>query len=399
MRKLSLFDTNVPVLIFKANRGAIHHGAVGIARTLGRVGVPVYAIVEDSFTPLANSRYVSKAFVWKSWPDTATAFLSAMSQIAGAIGRTAILIPLDDLSAIFVAENAKDLKRWFLFPDVPADLPRQLANKEALVSLCQKCGVPCARMVSPRSKGDVHEFVERVSFPILVKAAQQWQLINDRYSCIVVRNKEALFHVYDQVLSPEMPATIILQEYIPGKDWIYHGFADAATGLFLSFTGKKLLSYPPVTGSTALGVSIKNETLSLQSESFLKAIGYSGITDMDWRLDARDGKYKIVDCNPRVGQNFRMFESEDAIDVVRAQYLSLSGASFANCDMIEQRLFVVESFCLPLLFGWRRAATTIFFKSSGRRHLAWWSRDDALPFFVMAIRLILRVLQRRLGWR
>ena len=46
---------------------------------------------------------------------------------------------------------------------------------------------------------------------------------------------------------------------------------------------------------------------------------------MDWRRDERDGKYKILDCNPRVGQNFRMFENAAEIDVVRAQHLDLSG--------------------------------------------------------------------------
>ena len=68
MAILPSLDTTYPVLILKASRGIIHHGAVGIARTLGRLGVPVYAVVEDSFTPLATSRYLTKAFVWKSWP-------------------------------------------------------------------------------------------------------------------------------------------------------------------------------------------------------------------------------------------------------------------------------------------------------------------------------------------
>lgn len=56
-------DTAVPVLLFKAARYRFHHGAVGIARSLGELGVPVYAIVDDRFTPLAVSRCLTRAFV------------------------------------------------------------------------------------------------------------------------------------------------------------------------------------------------------------------------------------------------------------------------------------------------------------------------------------------------
>src|ERR1700690_77343 len=62
-------DTRFPALILKASRDFIHHGALGVARTLGRLDVPVYAVVEDAYTPLATSRYLTKAFVWKSWPS------------------------------------------------------------------------------------------------------------------------------------------------------------------------------------------------------------------------------------------------------------------------------------------------------------------------------------------
>ena len=110
MAALPGLDKRFPALIFKASRGTIHHGAVGIARSLGRAGVPVYAIVEDRYTPLAVSRYVTRAFIWKRWPGERKAFLSAMSAIGEIINQPTVLIPMDDLSAVYVAENASILK-------------------------------------------------------------------------------------------------------------------------------------------------------------------------------------------------------------------------------------------------------------------------------------------------
>src|SRR5258707_4603502 len=57
-------DARVPVLVFKTARNIIQHGPLGIIRSLGRLGVPVYACVEDRFAPAALSRYLTRAFVW-----------------------------------------------------------------------------------------------------------------------------------------------------------------------------------------------------------------------------------------------------------------------------------------------------------------------------------------------
>ena len=114
-----ILDTTYPVLIFKSGRGTIHHGAVAIARSLGRLGVPVYAIVEDGYTPLTASRYVTKYFIWNSWPRDREAFLIAMSKIGDIINHPTILIPLDDLSAICVAETQALSVGGFFSPSYP----------------------------------------------------------------------------------------------------------------------------------------------------------------------------------------------------------------------------------------------------------------------------------------
>ena len=139
----------------KASRGVIHHGALAVARTLGRLGVPVYAVVEDGYSPLAMSRYLTRAFVWESWPGDPASFLKEMSTIAEFIDHPTIIIPMDDLSAVCAAENAAGLARWFLLPQVPPQLPRQLANKASLHALCAKIGIPSVRSVVPHSVDDV----------------------------------------------------------------------------------------------------------------------------------------------------------------------------------------------------------------------------------------------------
>jgi len=65
-------------------------------------------------------------------------------------------------------------------------------------------------------------------------------------------------------------------------------------------------------GVTSLGICLKNDIVEETTKKFMKAIGYKGILDIGYRYDARDGKYKLLDVNPRIGATFRLFVAKDA---------------------------------------------------------------------------------------
>ena len=304
---------------------------------------------------------------------------------------------MDDLSAMFVAENEAPLRQRFLFPHLPSNRPRQLANKATLYSLCAQFDVPCPRSITAHSTSDVSEFIELTGLPIVMKAAEQWRLLSDKnYNTKVIHDRATLFALYEQIRREE-DSPIAIQEYISGDDWVYHGYSNFEADLFVSFTGRKLLDYPRGAGSTVLGLSLRNKELCRQAEAFLKAVAYSGICDMDWRLDNRDGQYKMLDCNPRIGLNFRMFEDTAGIDVIRAQYLNLRGCRVESAPMIERRLLMVESlYFFSLVHGERRRASKMLTSTKqliAIKELAWWRNDDPLPFFAMGLRLAFGIIR------
>ena len=86
-----------------------------------------------------------------------------------------------------------------------------------------------------------------------------------------------------------------------------------------------------------------NRTLTDQLTS-LMAGWYSGIVDLDLRFDARDGAYKLLDFNPRLGAQFRLFEDTAGIDVVRAAYLDLTGQPVPEGEPVPGRRFLVETY-------------------------------------------------------
>lgn len=164
----------VPVLILKTGSYAIHHGQLGIIRSLGRLGIPVYTVAEDHLTPAGTSRYLAGKFVWHAGDLPTPQLLEALAKIGQNLDRPTILIPTDDLGAILVAEESATLRQWYVFPDISAGLPRKLANKQMLYALCRQIGVPCPNTQCPTSISDVHEFAVSARFPIVVKPAAGW---------------------------------------------------------------------------------------------------------------------------------------------------------------------------------------------------------------------------------
>ena len=152
--------------------------------------------------------------------------------------------------------------------------------------------------------------------------------------------------------------------------------------------------------STTLGKSLVNEPLRRQVEAFLEAIDYSGIMDMDFRLDKHDGQYKLLDFNPRIGAQFRLFEDPAGVDVARALYLDLTGKGVQARPMTEGRTFIAElhDVAASLRYFQRGKLTFRGWQQSlrGEKELAWFSGDDPLPFVMMCVRLLFRVVERTL---
>jgi predicted ATP-grasp superfamily ATP-dependent carboligase len=216
----------------------------------------------------------------------------------------------------------------------------------------------------------------------------------------IARTATELLAIYRQAESQQSP-NLILQEHIPSscaEDWVFHGYCNPKTDCFVAFTGRKLRSYPPFAGFTTLGAPVQNEQLNEQSKMLLRAIGYSGVMDIDYRLDKRDGQYKLLDLNPRVGANFRMFEDRAGLDVVRALHLDLTGRSVRQLPMVEERIFIVEPYDLLASLGYmRRGGLTVraWWRSlKGSREIAWFQWDDPVPGLTMCVRLLFRAVGR-----
>ncbi|WP_269853921.1 carboxylate--amine ligase [Streptomyces sp. RPT161] len=390
---LFALDRSVPGLIVKIGNYPLHHGGVGAIRSLGRLGVPMYAITEDRFTPAASSRYLTKGFVWPTTglerPDR---LVEGLRRIGRRIGRPTVLLPTDEEAAVLIAEHADALGDQFLLPRTDPRLPRRLASKQGLYELCVTHGVPAPKSAFPDSYADIEEFAATARFPVVAKNREAFE-----------RRRSPAVPGTTRIAGPDELLTlargwgerpgVILQEYLPreeAEDWIVHAYVDADHAARTLFTGVKVRSWPPHAGMTACAYAVPNPELATLAGEFIKHIGFSGIVDLDWRYDRRDGRYKLLDFNPRMGAQFRLFENTAGIDVVRAQHLDLTGQRVPEGEQLNGRRFTVENIDLPAMLVYRRSGYTTP-HAPRRAHgteLAWLAPDDIKPFFTMLARFV-----------
>ncbi|WP_344962110.1 ATP-grasp domain-containing protein [Streptomyces thioluteus] len=386
-------DRSVPGLIVKFGNYPLHHGGVGAIRSLGRLGVPMYAITEDRWTPAAASRYLTAGFVWPTTgTERAEELVAGLLRIGDRIGRPAVLLPTDEEAAVLIAEHADELAGRFLFPPVERELPRRLASKQGLHELCVEHGVPAPATLFPASYEEIEKYAGTAVFPLVAKNREAFE--RRRRPAVPGTTRIADAGQLLELARDWGPCPgVILQEYLPreaAEDWIVHAYFDADSAPQALFTGVKVRSWPPHAGMTANAYIVDNPELAAMAAQFIKQIGFSGIIDLDWRFDRRDGRYKLLDFNPRMGAQFRMFENEAGVDVVRAQHLDLTGRRVPEGEQLAGRRFVVENIDLPALAAYRRSGYTTPHapaRANGTE-LAWAARDDIKPFFTMCARLV-----------
>jgi D-aspartate ligase len=394
----SRFDESVPVMLFQVGRYPFVYGTLGAVRSLGRVGVPAHACVRSRLVPHRYSRYLSQRF--RAPIDVGVdqnIILQHLLDHARSCAKPIILVPTDDEAAVFSAEQANNLRPFFILPEVAVDLPSILASKRGLFDLCALHKVPTPATVFARSRGDVLALAATARYPVVVKNSEPWSRISEPAvsSTTIVRSQAELLAMVERW--PTNPR-VIVQEYIPGEvaeDWIVHAYCGGNGTEPLGFTGRKHRSWPPGVGVTTAATAMRNDELLALALQFCRAIGYRGIADMDWRLDRRDGTYKLLDFNPRLGANFRLFVTEHEIDVVRALHLDLTGREIPRSPQRFGRRFRVENLDWASRLSRSRQSAV----SPGKyvTEYAWYASDDPLPFFVMALRFLHYMLGRMLS--
>jgi len=393
-----VIDPSVPVV--SAFRGG--YADVSIARSLGRLGVPMYLVAQKGVpTPVWSSRYWAKRTRWdySSPEEQSVAFLLDLgATLRAAHGTRAILLTTSDRLAIFIERNSHLLQKQFVFPQPVRPVIHTLLNKWEMHLLAKEHHIPTPNTAYPALRADIDEFLETSGFPIVMKRADPY--FRDPTSRkMIINSRQELMDAVDRKAG-HASLNVVLQEYIPGDAdsvWMCNGYFAQNKEQTVTFTGKKLRQISS-TGIATLAICLPNETVATQTRRLMEGVGFRGCVGIGFRYDNRDGLYKLLDVNARVSGVFRLFAGTNEMDVVRVCYLDLTGQHVPETALQPGRKWMLEDDVVAALRAIRsgRLSVAEWIRSiRDVQELLWFAKDDPVPF-LMWLRERVRGVRRRL---
>lgn len=284
----------------------------GMARSFYmEYGVTSLAIGKGALAATANSKLVKMAVVEPNLEDDAV-FVRTLTDFAKAhTGKTLVLVSCGDNYTGLMARARAALEPYYKFACPTPELVAELDTKEFFYKACERHGLSY-----PRTFGCTNENYKTVElpfpFPCIIKASNSVAYWNCKFphkkKVFVAYNKEEFDAITAAIYSSSYQDNLVLQEYIPGDDncmRVLNCYSGLDHKVKLMALGRPLLEEqtPEGIGNYAAIMNVRDDELMEKMKAFLEDVGWEGFSNFDMKYDARDGKYKLFEMNPRQGRS------------------------------------------------------------------------------------------------
>jgi predicted ATP-grasp superfamily ATP-dependent carboligase len=177
---------------------------------------------------------------------------------------------------------------------------RHLHDKRAQMEAAWRVGVDTPKTVFVDSAEDLEKGVEEIGFPCIFKPVESLAFkTRFRRHVLEIGSADELREVYAKV---DDCGTLMLQDIVPGGDeelYTLGSYLDAQSRPLAQFTGHKLRQHPPRFGHVSMAVSRWVPELAEAGLRLLHELGYHGVSQVEFKRDRRDGRYRLMEVNAR----------------------------------------------------------------------------------------------------
>jgi D-aspartate ligase len=273
---------------------------LGIVRSLGRNGIPV-CVIDDERSIARFSRHATRAVRVPDLRDEARC-IDALVEVGHRLDLDRwVLYPTRDETVTAIARHRSLLAERFRVPTPDWETVKWAADKRNTHRLARELGIPSPRTWLPKSVEDLSEI--EIDGAVAIKPAIKERFIYaTKAKAWRADTKAALSDRFQQAAEIVGPGEVMVQELIPGDgrhQFAYCAFFKAGESIG-SMVARRRRQHPPEFGRASTFVETVDVPLvESLSERFLRAIDYYGLVELEYKLDPRDGEYKLLDVNAR----------------------------------------------------------------------------------------------------
>ncbi|HTA24110.1 MAG TPA: hypothetical protein VK763_11290 [Terriglobales bacterium] len=276
------------------------HPGLGIARSLGRRGIPVY-VIDDQHSVSKFSKYVTQVVRVKDLRDEQKTVDSVMEvgQRYGLKGW--VLFPTRDETVAAFSRHRDRLAEFFRVTTAHWDTVRWAWDKKNTYDRALELGIPVPHTYNPRTDEELVGLYSRL--PLAIKPAVKENFFYATGAkAWRAETPDQLNDLYRKAHRQIRREEILIQEIIPGdgrQQYSYCGFFRDGKALS-TLVARRIRQHPREFGRAATYVeTIELPEVEELSERFLRAINYYGLVEVEFKQDPRDGRFKLLDVNAR----------------------------------------------------------------------------------------------------
>ena len=321
-------------------------GGLNVVRALGLAGIPVVIATQDRRAPSTASRYCKGVLELPPLAER-DAVVDTLIRAGRAHGERLPLFYDNDDRLTLVQDHRAALAPHFALLLNEPGLADALLEKSRFQALAEQAGLPVPRRI---------EWADTAAEtgPVLVKPRTRtaWDDSSVRLQLFGGAGKARVFadgrEARDHALVAELAGQLQFQEYIPGGDdaiWSFHGFAAPGGEVLASFVGRKIRTWPALTGDSSYLRLARDERLEALGRDIAARLALAGIFKMDFKRRP-DGSFALFEINTRFNL-WHYLGAVNGVNLPKIAYQYLTG------QKIERSSFRVRYRWLCLREDWR----------------------------------------------
>jgi D-aspartate ligase len=281
-------------------------GEIGLVRSLGEVGVPVYVGSYYADNIAYYSRYCKKRITFSH--SLSRDFVDQLIALGRKEGRKLAFFSDDDRAVLTFSEHREELQPYFYYNLPDHALVHAILDKGVFGALAERLELPVPLSCSPGSWEEAAAFAEKIGFPCILKPSHKddwWhpkflEVVGPYRKALLCENREQLADYYRRVTT--IHPKVIMQEYIDGDDLDLYSvnlYLNAGMEPLAYFIGHKLRVYPIHAGVGSLVETVDDKDVASAALQAVQRLALRGHVNIQFKRDRRTRKLKIMEMHTR----------------------------------------------------------------------------------------------------
>ena len=203
-----------------------------------------------------------------------------------------VILPMVEDTMVLLSKNRSHLQCQLGFSDY--EIIQKTRDKSLLMQHAIEHKIPCPKTLFVKNHEDIRQCNSAMVFPVVLKPSHG----SGGKGIVFVDSLKKLQNIADKYL--ELYGPFLIQEKIPfTSKYTVGALCNSNSELKRVCVIKELRNYPIETGQACYVETVDDPKLIDMSEKLLKSLNFFGIADIDYIIDSRDNKPKLMEINPR----------------------------------------------------------------------------------------------------